>query len=229
MQQAQKMQENMKRLQDELAQIEVEGPGGRRMVKVVMTCRTGASPFSIDPSLVGDDRDMLEDLVAAAFNDAVRAPRRRRSQKMSTVTRRHADAPDSSYRSDDGGARLGRADAVAGKSPAVESGRGGLSSTALRRRYPAERSPPAGSPLRNHRDAGARSGVLRRQRRRAMKLGPTLDKLVDSLKRLPGIGPRSAQRSPSTCCSMTVTARWRSGRRCWPRPAVSATAPAATP
>jgi nucleoid-associated protein EbfC len=72
MQQAQKMQENMKRLQDELAQTEVEGQSGAGMVKITMTCKNQVRRVSIDPSLVGDDRDMLEDLVAAAFNDAVR-------------------------------------------------------------------------------------------------------------------------------------------------------------
>ena len=86
MQQAQKMQENMKRLQDELAQIEVEGQAGAGMVKVVMTCKNQVRRVSIDPSLVGDDRDMLEDLVAAAFNDAVRRADETTQQKMSTVT-----------------------------------------------------------------------------------------------------------------------------------------------
>jgi hypothetical protein len=86
MQQAQKMQENMKRLQDELAQMEVEGQAGAGMVKVVMTCKNQVRRVSIDPSLVGDDRDMLEDLVAAAFNDAVRRAEELTQQKMSSVT-----------------------------------------------------------------------------------------------------------------------------------------------
>ena len=86
MQQAQKMQENMKRLQDELAQTEVEGQSGAGMVKVVMTCKNQVRRVSIDPSLVGDDRDMLEDLVAAAFNDAVRRAEELTQQKMSSVT-----------------------------------------------------------------------------------------------------------------------------------------------
>jgi hypothetical protein len=86
MQQAQKMQENMKRLQDELAQIEVEGQAGAGLVKVVMTCKNQVRRVSIDPSLVGDDRDMLEDLVAAAFNDAVRRAEETSQQKMSAVT-----------------------------------------------------------------------------------------------------------------------------------------------
>ncbi|GAB4476226.1 MAG: YbaB/EbfC family nucleoid-associated protein [Burkholderiaceae bacterium] len=86
MQQAQKMQENMKRLQDELAQIEVEGQSGAGLVKVVMTCKHQVRRVSIDPSLVGDDRDMLEDLVAAAFNDAVRRAEEATQQKMASIT-----------------------------------------------------------------------------------------------------------------------------------------------
>ncbi|MCU0765422.1 MAG: YbaB/EbfC family nucleoid-associated protein [Burkholderiaceae bacterium] len=86
MQQAQKMQENMKRLQDELAQMEVEGQAGAGLVKVVMNCKNQVRRVSIDPSLVGDDRDMLEDLVAAAFNDAVRRAEESTQQKMSSVT-----------------------------------------------------------------------------------------------------------------------------------------------
>ena len=86
MQQAQKMQENMKRLQDELAQLEVEGQAGAGLVKVAMTCKNQVRRVSIDPSLVGDDRDMLEDLVAAAFNDAVRRAEEMTQQKMSSVT-----------------------------------------------------------------------------------------------------------------------------------------------
>lgn len=82
MQQAQKMQENMKRLQDELAQLEVEGQSGAGLVKVVMTCRHDVKRVSIDPSLVGEDRDMLEDLVAAAFNDAVRRVESTTQEKM---------------------------------------------------------------------------------------------------------------------------------------------------
>lgn len=86
MQQAQKMQENMKRLQDELAQIEVEGQSGAGMVKVTMTCKYQVKRVSIDPSLVGDDKDMLEDLVAAAVNDAVRRAEETSQQKMASVT-----------------------------------------------------------------------------------------------------------------------------------------------
>jgi DNA-binding YbaB/EbfC family protein len=86
MQQAQKMQDNMKRLQEELAATEVEGQAGAGMVKVVMTCKHEVRRVSIDPSLVGDDKDMLEDLVAAAFNDAVRRAEEVSQQKMSALT-----------------------------------------------------------------------------------------------------------------------------------------------
>jgi hypothetical protein len=71
MKQAQQMQENMKRVQEELATIEVEGQAGAGLVKVVMTCKHAVKRVSIDPSLLGEDKDMLEDLVMAAMNDAV--------------------------------------------------------------------------------------------------------------------------------------------------------------
>ena len=86
MQQAQKMQENMKRVQDELATTEVEGQSGAGMVKVTMTCKYDVRQVAIDPSLVADDKDMLEDLVAAAFNDAVRRAEEVSQQKMAAVT-----------------------------------------------------------------------------------------------------------------------------------------------
>ena len=72
MKQAQAMQENMKRAQDELASLEVEGQSGAGLVKVTMTCKHDVKRVVIDPSLLADDKDMLEDLVAAAVNDAVR-------------------------------------------------------------------------------------------------------------------------------------------------------------
>jgi hypothetical protein len=71
MKQAQQMQENMKRVQEELGTIEVEGQAGAGLVKVVMTCKHAVKRVGIDPSLVGEDKDMLEDLVMAAMNDAV--------------------------------------------------------------------------------------------------------------------------------------------------------------
>src|SRR6187399_1386839 len=86
MKQAQQMQDNMKKAQDELAQTEVEGQSGAGLVKVVMTCRHDVKRVSIDPSLLADDRDMLEDLVAAAVNDAVRRVESTTQEKMSGLT-----------------------------------------------------------------------------------------------------------------------------------------------
>jgi len=86
MQQAQKMQENVKRLQDELAGVEVEGQSGAGLVKVTLTCKFKARRVSIDPSLLGEDRDMLEDLVAAAFNDAVRRAEEASQERMAALT-----------------------------------------------------------------------------------------------------------------------------------------------
>ncbi len=86
MKQAQQMQDNMKRVQDELGAIEVEGQSGAGLVKVLMTCKYNVRRVAIDPSLVGDDRDMLEDLVTAAFNDAVRKAEATSQEKMAAVT-----------------------------------------------------------------------------------------------------------------------------------------------
>jgi DNA-binding YbaB/EbfC family protein len=86
MKQAQQMQENMKRLQEQLATVEVEGQAGAGLVKVVMTCRHDVKRVTIDPSLLQDDREMLEDLVAAAVNDAVRRVESTVQEKMSGVT-----------------------------------------------------------------------------------------------------------------------------------------------
>ena len=71
MKQAQAMQDNLRKAQDELATIEVEGQSGAGLVKVTMTCKHDVKRVVIDPSLLGEDKDMLEDLVLAAFNDAV--------------------------------------------------------------------------------------------------------------------------------------------------------------
>ncbi len=86
MKQAQMMQENLKRVQEELGQIEVEGQSGAGLVKVQMTCKYAVRRVSIDPSLVAEDRDMLEDLVAAAFNDAVRKVETTTQEKMGAAT-----------------------------------------------------------------------------------------------------------------------------------------------
>jgi DNA-binding YbaB/EbfC family protein len=82
MKQAQQMQDNMKRAQEELALLEVEGQAGAGLVKVTMTCRHDVKRVKIDPSLLAEDRDMLEDLVAAAMNDAVRRAEATTQEKM---------------------------------------------------------------------------------------------------------------------------------------------------
>ncbi|MDT8363123.1 MAG: YbaB/EbfC family nucleoid-associated protein [Nitrosomonas sp.] len=85
MKQAQQMQENMKAAQEKLATIEVEGQSGAGMVKVIMTCRYDVKRVSIDSSLMNDDKDMLEDLVAAAVNDAVRHVESTTQENMANV------------------------------------------------------------------------------------------------------------------------------------------------
>ena len=86
MKQAQAMQDNLKKAQEELANIEVEGQSGTGLVKVVMTCKNEVRRVTIDPSLLADDKDMLEDLVAAAFNDAVRRAEATSAEKMGKLT-----------------------------------------------------------------------------------------------------------------------------------------------
>ena len=85
MKQAQMMQDNMKKAQEQLATIEVEGQSGGGMVKVVMTCRNDVKRVSIDPSVM-DDKEMLEDLLAAAVNDAVRKAEVTSQEKMGSLT-----------------------------------------------------------------------------------------------------------------------------------------------
>jgi nucleoid-associated protein EbfC len=86
MKQAQQMQDNLKKVQDELAQVEVEGQAGSGLVKITMTCKHDVRRVAIDPSLFTDDKDMLEDLVAAAFNDAVRNAEAVSQEKMGKAT-----------------------------------------------------------------------------------------------------------------------------------------------
>jgi len=86
MKQAQAMQDNMKKAQEQLALIEVEGQSGAGLVKVVMTCKNDVKRVTIDPSLLADDKDMLEDLVAAAFNDAVRKAEATSAEKLGGLT-----------------------------------------------------------------------------------------------------------------------------------------------
>jgi DNA-binding YbaB/EbfC family protein len=88
MKQAQAMQDNLKKAQEELALIEVSGESGAGLVKVVMTCKHDVKRVTIDPSLLGEDKDMLEDLVAAAFNAAVRKAEETSKEKMGKLTPR---------------------------------------------------------------------------------------------------------------------------------------------
>jgi DNA-binding YbaB/EbfC family protein len=86
MKQAQQMQDNMRKMQEELAAVEVEGQAGAGLVKVIMTCRYDVKRVAIDSSLLADDKEMLEDLVAAAVNDAVRRVEAKTQEKMASVT-----------------------------------------------------------------------------------------------------------------------------------------------
>jgi hypothetical protein len=82
MKQAQQMQENLRKAQEELGSIEVEGQAGAGMVKVIMTCKHDVKRVTIDPTLMGDDKEMLEDLIAAACNDASRRVDATTQEKM---------------------------------------------------------------------------------------------------------------------------------------------------
>ena len=86
MKQAQKMQADMQKAQEEIANLEVEGQSGGGMVKVVMNGRHEVRRVELDDSLMEDDKDMIEDLLAAAVNDAVRKIEATSSEKMSGVT-----------------------------------------------------------------------------------------------------------------------------------------------
>ena len=86
MRQAQEMQANMQKAQAELANIEVEGVAGGGMVKVVANCKHEVRRVSIEDSLLSEDKDMLEDLIAAAFNDANRKIEQTVQDKLSAVT-----------------------------------------------------------------------------------------------------------------------------------------------
>lgn len=84
--QAQQMQANMQKMQEEMANMEVEGQSGGGMVKVTMTGRHDVKRVFIDPSLLSDDKEMLEDLVAAAVNDAVRHVEKMTQERVSGMT-----------------------------------------------------------------------------------------------------------------------------------------------
>jgi len=83
MKKAQKIQEDMQKAQEELAQMEVEGKAGGGMVTVVMTGKHDVKRVSIDDNLLSEDKDMLEDLIAAAVNDAVKTIEKTSADKMS--------------------------------------------------------------------------------------------------------------------------------------------------
>jgi len=82
MKQAQMLQANMQRAQEEIARLECMGEAGGGMAKVTMNGKHEVSRVQIDPSLLGDDKEMLEDLIAAAINDAVRKVERATQEKM---------------------------------------------------------------------------------------------------------------------------------------------------
>ncbi len=86
MKQAQVMQENLRKAQEQLAQVEVTGNAGGGMVSVTMTCRHDVRRVQIDPSLMQDDKEVLEDLIAAAMNDAVRKAEQASQEKMAGLT-----------------------------------------------------------------------------------------------------------------------------------------------
>ena len=86
MKQAQQMQEDMQKAQDELASMVVTGESGGGMVKVAMTCKHDVRRLEIEDSLLKDDKEMLEDLIAAAFNDAIRKVEQTVQEKLSGLT-----------------------------------------------------------------------------------------------------------------------------------------------
>jgi DNA-binding YbaB/EbfC family protein len=86
MQQAQKIQEDLNKAQEELALMQVLGESGGGLVTIVMTGKREARKVTIDDSLLGEDKDMLEDLVAAAINDAVNKVAKMKKEKMSDIT-----------------------------------------------------------------------------------------------------------------------------------------------
>ncbi len=86
MKQAQQMQADMQKAQEEMAQLTVDGESGGGMVKLTMTCKHEVKSLDIDESLVGDDREMLEDLIIAAFNDALRRVEQTVQERFAGVT-----------------------------------------------------------------------------------------------------------------------------------------------
>ncbi|MCH7537178.1 MAG: YbaB/EbfC family nucleoid-associated protein [Proteobacteria bacterium] len=83
MKQAQEMQASMKKVQDEMASVSVTGESGAGMVRITMTCQHQIQALEIDDSLLGEDKDMLEDLIVAAFNDVIRRVEKTVQEKFS--------------------------------------------------------------------------------------------------------------------------------------------------
>lgn len=86
MKQAQQMQADMQKAQEEMAQVTVDGESGGGMVKLTMTCKHDVRSLDIDESLLGEDREMLEDLIVAAFNDALRRVEKTVQERFAGVT-----------------------------------------------------------------------------------------------------------------------------------------------
>ena len=86
MKQAQEMQENMKKAQDELSNITVTGESGGGMVTVTMTCKHEIKALKIDDTILSDDKEMLEDLIIASFNDAIRRVEKKSQESLSGMT-----------------------------------------------------------------------------------------------------------------------------------------------
>ena len=86
MKQAQQMQESMQKAQEEIAKMEITGESGAGLVKITMTGKHDVKNVIIDPTLLGDDKDMLEDLIAAAVNDANRRVENMTQEKISGLT-----------------------------------------------------------------------------------------------------------------------------------------------
>lgn len=86
MKQAQQMQENLQKAQEEIAKMEITGESGAGLVKIIMTGKHDVKKVEIDPSLMGEDKEMLEDLLAAAVNDANRRVEKNTQEKMSGLT-----------------------------------------------------------------------------------------------------------------------------------------------
>jgi DNA-binding YbaB/EbfC family protein len=86
MQQAQKMQENLKQVQDEIAEAQIQGESGAGLVRITMNGKRQVQKIVIDDSLLNEDRDMLEDLIAAAFNDAINKVSALKQEKMAGLT-----------------------------------------------------------------------------------------------------------------------------------------------